>query len=158
MRGLFCLGFWFVLECVCVCSQFGNEAVNFSRKSLPYHYFVDFSVVIRNLRVVLRIYIIFPWFSCSDLSVILSLFRFTDHCGTLMEAKRNPSGSIPICPQNISREWILITLFGNLQWPYLTFYLCYFLVPPVLMQIRLEEAEKMLTSIGFLWFHTRGKR
>ena len=38
----------------------------------------------------------------------------------------------------------------NLQWPYLTFYLCYFLVPPVLMHVGLEEAEKMLTSIGFL--------
>ena len=98
--------------CVCDCSQFGDEAVICNRNSLPYHYFVDFSVVMRNLRAVLRIYIILPWFCCSDLSVSLSLFRFTDRCGILMEAGRNPSGSIPICPRNISREWILITRFG----------------------------------------------
>ena len=117
-----------------------------SRKSLPYHYFADFSLVTRKLRAEFRVHTIPPWFCCNDLSVILSLFGFTDLYGNLMEAKRNPSGSVPICPQNIGREWILITPFGTLQLPYFTFYLCYFLVPPVLTHPGLQETEEMLTN------------
>ena len=170
MRGQCYFGFRFVIKCVCVfvcvcvCThkhlEFGSVRELFcSRESSPYHYFVNCPRVSMKLRAKDSVQTIPPWFSCNDLSVILSLCRFKDVYGSLMEAKCNPSGSIHICPQSTHRECILITSFGNRQLPYFLFYLFYFLGPQMLMHPRIlrHRGDEDKCWRGWFVFLKRGR-
>lgn len=146
MRGQFCFGFQFsynvcvcVRACACICVGVYILVVRelFSnRKSLPYHYFVDFPLVTRKLRAEFSVQTSPPWVCCNYLSVILHLFWFRDFYGNLMETRGNAPGSIHRFPQNMHREWMLIASFGDPQLPCFMFYLYYFLVSKMLMYLR----------------------
>lgn len=147
--------------CVCVCALIFWWWESYFRMESPCLIvtLLIFLLVTRKLRAEFSIQTSPPWLCCNYLSVILNLFQLTDVYGNLTEAKGTPPapapppGSSHIFSQNIYLEWILITPFGNFQLLYFMFYLCFFLVPQMLMFTRTSRHRRDWTVLdSFVWF------